>query len=506
MTGPDSVQPANPKLGWIVGLLIGLGALVLVGATVAGVVLAMRAPNAAVPDPADETTVFEAPLVEAPPAVVAPFGVPKQPPPRSHEPAALPASPPGEHFGSGEKQATFPVSGTQPIWGSADAAVTIALFGDLECPHTKVALRRLEAQAVRFGPRLRLVFYQRPLAERSFASEAAQALTAVAVRAGPDAAFQVLSRAARGASVRAELGGWLRDGGIHAPLAELAKDPAVVARLADDQRLAAELDVQETPTLFVNGRRALGPPTDASLSEWIEEEVRGFRWLTAQGMQPRQAYELRVRRNVIGLTQGVENRACVPTERAPAQGSAGAPVTIVEFADFECVHCRSFEPVLSATLARYPGKVRRVWRTFLGKEQRGARRAAAFALAARELAGESAFWAMQQALFAVRDGALSEEGMRTAARRVGLDPHKLATLARSASVQRTLDMDRELAESLELKGTPTLFVNGREVSGALPQAALDAILREELAAAGRIVEHGTKAERIAELLCEPATP
>jgi predicted DsbA family dithiol-disulfide isomerase len=64
-----------------------------------------------------------------------------------------------------------------------------------------------------------------------------------------------------------------------------------------------------------------------------------------------------------------------------------------------------------------------------------------------------------------------------------------------------LEQDQELANSLGLEGAPTLFINGRQIAGAVPAAALDGIVREELEAARRVARSGTPPTRFESLLC-----
>jgi protein-disulfide isomerase len=416
--------------------------------------------------------------------------------------SALPASALGPRIHALDASTLLPVSSGAPVWGAAEAPVTVALFGDLGCPHTRVALRRLVALGSRLGPRVRLVFYHRPVDDRAFSTTAARALAAVALRAGPDAAWRALNEAASSTtSEDTELERWLTVAGVEAAPRALAAEPAAIARVHADTELGLLLDVQATPTLFINGRRLLGAPAEATLERTIDDESRAVRWLRAQGVPAAQAYARRVKKNLIGVDEGAANRACVPADKAPALGSSEALVTVVEFSDFQCTHCRELEPALSAVMARYPGLVRRVWRSFALPQHQNARRAAAFALAARELRGERAFWAVHAALLAGSSEALGDERLRALAGRLGLDGARLLALSDEPRRLSELEQDQELANSLGLEGAPTLFINGRQIAGAVPAAALDGIVREELEAARRVARSGTPPTRFESLLC-----
>jgi protein-disulfide isomerase len=507
---PRNAPELRRSRAWLWAVVpIALGLVVLVGGALAGLVFAVRRAESSASGTAARPGVAVPSLAptSAPPRLASPsFETPAAQPDGEAEPSllpSLPSSPAGLRARPSEANALLPVASGATIWGAADAPVTLALFGDLGCPHTRLALRRVLRSALAAPGRLRLVFHHRPLDERVFSIQAARVLAGVARQAGSDAAWRVLTEAARSTSPPGleELERWLSIAGIEAPHSALAGDPAALARLREDAELAVLLDVQSTPTLFVNGRRLIGAPPEALLARAVEDEARAVRWLRAQGVSSEQAYARRARRNLIGVEDGAANRACVPADKAPVDGAADALVTLVEFSDFECTHCRALEPALSAVLARYPGQVRRVWRSFALPQHPHARRAAAFALAARELGGERAFWAVHAALLAASADALGDASLRSLASRLGLDGPRLLAASDDPRRASELEQDHELARNLDIEGAPTLFVNGRRISGAVSAAVLDGVVREELDAARRVVRRGTRASSFEALFC-----
>lgn len=508
--------PAVPELprsrAWLWTLLpVGLGLVVLLGGAVAGLVYALRTGTAGGAGKAPPGPVLAAPTspvpVAPPPPTLAPPTVASAAPGSADDsdasiPSALPASARGSRTHAQEAVALLPVSQGAAVWGTADAPVTLALFGDLACPHTRSALRAAVRTATHFGQQLRLVFYNRPLDERPFSLEAARVLSAVALRAGPDAAWRALNEAGSSRTEEPnELERWLTVAGVEAAPSVLAQEPAANARVHADIELSVVLDVQQTPTLFVNGRRLIGVPGDGVLESAIEEERRAVRFLRAQGLPAADAYARRIKKNLTGVDEGAPSRACVPADKAPSLGSPRALLTLVEFSDFECKHCRALEPTLAAVMARHPGEVRRVWRSFALPQHVNARKAAAFALAARELGGDAAFWAVHAALLAGSSDALGDEHLRALATRLGLDASRLLAGIDDPRRAYELDQDHELANSLGLEGAPTLFLNGRKVAGAVPASALEDVVREELEAARRVERHGTPPARFESLLC-----
>jgi protein-disulfide isomerase len=483
-----------------VALPIGLGLLLLLGAVVGGAVFMSRRPPAA-------ATASTGPAIATPIAPVAPGA----PPPRLALPSAEPDEPAlvtlptpsvGERARNAEAHALLPLTPAAPIWGTADALVTLQVFGDLECPHTRKTLGSAVRMASRFGERLRLVYSHRPLSRRPLGLDAARAIAGLALRS-PDASWRALAEAAGGVDSPepSEVERWFSRAGVDADPRKLSASPEAHARVEQDRLLAVALDVQLTPTLFVNGRRIIGETPDSLLEAAIENEARAVRWLRAEGVSSEDGYVRRVRRNLIGVEGGAPDRACVPSEAAPSSGPQEAPLTIVEFSDFQCTHCRLLEPILTRVLARHGGQVRRVWRSFVVSAQGRGDAIAAFALATRDLFGERAFWSLHAALNAIADGDFSDERLRAVAAKLGLDGTRIIEAAGAPSHLRALARDHELAESLGLDGAPTLFINGREIAGAVPAERLEAVIKEELAAARRITHGQNGGPSLQSLLC-----
>src|SRR5262245_6018545 len=171
----------------------------------------------------------------------------------------------------------------------------------------------------------------------------------------------------------------------------------------------------------------------------------------------------------------------VSIDGAPIRGAADAPVTVVEFSDFECPFCKQTHPTLKQLLERYPGKVRLAYRDFpLDSIHPQARRAAEAARCAQE---QGKFWEYHDVLF-TQSPQLAPEDLRRYAAQMGLDVTKfdgcLSTGVHKAAVQRDLDEGNRLG----ITGTPAFFINGRTLSGAQPLEAFTRLIDQELARIG----------------------
>ncbi len=169
------------------------------------------------------------------------------------------------------------------------------------------------------------------------------------------------------------------------------------------------------------------------------------------------------------------NRVSTPAGRGNTSGPADAPVTIVEFFDFQCGHCRMNHARLKELLQRREGEVRIVYRHFpldpacneIIPEPIHPR--ACRAAEAAEFAGmQGKFVEMADAMFA-RQSQLFESNLPRIAETAGLD---LAEFEACMSDRRTLNdvvSDCRAGERLDLRSTPTMFFNGRRVEGAINQ-------------------------------------
>jgi len=166
--------------------------------------------------------------------------------------------------------------------------------------------------------------------------------------------------------------------------------------------------------------------------------------------------------------------------KGPALGSMNAPVTIVEFADFQCSFCRKFWadtlPKLKESYVKQ-GRVRIIYRHFaiLGKFSEKAGMAV-------ECAGEQGkFWEYHDQLFANQGGlAFTQSKLEQYARELGLKAANFKRCLTAEKYRKKIEGETAVAASLGARGTPTFFVNGRLMVGAQPFEAFQSIVEEEL--------------------------
>lgn len=147
----------------------------------------------------------------------------------------------------------------------------------------------------------------------------------------------------------------------------------------------------------------------------------------------------------------------------PAKGPENAPVTIIEFSDFQCPACRQAESKLPDLLKQYDGKVRFVYRDYpLTKHQD----AFGAALAANCALQQGKYWEMHDLLFSSQTQGLKEDNLKTYAESLKLDMSKFDACRKDPKVSEEVHKDMQAGDDAGVNATPTFFVNGRMISGS----------------------------------------
>ena len=165
-----------------------------------------------------------------------------------------------------------------------------------------------------------------------------------------------------------------------------------------------------------------------------------------------------------------------------ALGPANAPVTLVEFSDFQCPFCQRISPTLKRIRETYGDKVRIVWKDFpLTSIHPEAFKAAEAGHCARE---QGKFWEYHDRLFANQQ-ALQPDALKAHAVALGLDAAAFNACLDSAKHSDRVQEQIGVGARLGINSTPAAFINGRQVTGAQPYEVFAAIIDEELARAAR---------------------
>ncbi len=175
-------------------------------------------------------------------------------------------------------------------------------------------------------------------------------------------------------------------------------------------------------------------------------------------------------RQLLGTSEDIPDLAeDVDPERDHIRGAPDAPVTVVEYGDFECPYCGQAEPIVRDLLASFGDDLRYVWRHLpLNDVHPNAQMAAEAAEAA---GSQGAFWEMYDSLLSHQD-ELDPPGLHRQAEALGIDPDRFEEELRSREHAPRVSEDVAGADASGVAGTPTFFVNGRRHQGAYDTATL----------------------------------
>jgi protein-disulfide isomerase len=159
-----------------------------------------------------------------------------------------------------------------------------------------------------------------------------------------------------------------------------------------------------------------------------------------------------------------------------AFGAANAAVTVVEFSDFQCPYCAQAADTVKRLKQEYGSRIRFVFRHFPLPFHPDARAAAQAALAAQQ---QGKFWEYHDLLFG-NQTALGADALLAYARRLGLDLDVFRSVAQGQSTSELVADDIRLGESVQVQGTPTMFVDKRRVEDPLDYGAVSRVVERAL--------------------------
>jgi len=333
---------------------------------------------------------------------------------------------------------------------NATQEVSIQVFSDFQCPYCKQfapAVRALETQGID-GIKTKVEFKNFPLGFHAFAQLAAQASQAAAEQ-GKFWEMHDLLFANQNALAREDLFRYAQT--LKLDMGRFATDldsDRIKQKVAAEKAEGDAKKVQGTPTFFVNGKVYSGTKSTAELKALVSADA-GRR---------------------IALTE--------ITDAAMSKGPATAPVTIEFFADLESSVSRSANYVLEELLAKYPTQVRLQFRNYpLSFHPQ----AALVHDAAMTAARDGHFWQMANYVFDHQD-SVREQDLIAYAGHLGLDEAKFAETIQKRKYMPRVDADISDGFQRGVRGSPVIFVNGRQIDGVPSLQLLTEYVEAALAA------------------------
>jgi protein-disulfide isomerase len=259
-------------------------------------------------------------------------------------------------------------------------------------------------------------------------------------------------------------------------------------QLVEQRLIAAEAKKRGTTEQDVLADIQAKPVTDADVDSFFQQNQARLRGTKEQiGPQVRQYLEqinqdsakkafIAELRKQHDVDYKLEPLRVEVAATGPARGPEKAPVTIVEFADFQCPYCAKILPALEQVRSQYGDKVRLVYRQFPLTIHDNAERAAQASLCADE---QGKFWELHDGMFA-NQRALDAEQLKATAAGLGLDAQAFNECLDSGRYADEVAADTAAGVAAGVSGTPALFVNGRFISGAVPLDEITSVVDDEL--------------------------
>jgi len=368
-----------------------------------------------------------------------------------------------------------------PSHGPADALVTLVEFTDFQCPFCSRASATVKQVQEDYGDKLRLVVKQHPLPFHPRARPAALAALAAQQQGKffqyhdklfanqqslDDASLETFAK-----EVGLDVKRWKKD----------LTDPKLAAIVDRDSALAQSLGARGTPGFFVNGRFFSGAQPIEIFRAAIDEELAKAQMMVKEGMKPSELYASVLSHGVSAPPPPPEPPVQkVDLGTAPAKGPSDAPVTLVAFSDFECPFCSRAASTVKQMEEEYKGKLRVAFKHQPLPRHSNAKLAAVASMAAHE---QGKFWEMHDKLFA-NQTALDRPALEKYAQELGLDMGKFKAALDSNKYDEYIAKDSSQGTQLGASGTPTFFINGRQIVGAKPPEVFRRVIDEELKKAG----------------------
>jgi protein-disulfide isomerase len=173
-------------------------------------------------------------------------------------------------------------------------------------------------------------------------------------------------------------------------------------------------------------------------------------------------------------------RVVVDSSGHPAEGGKDAPVTIVEFTDFQCPFCKATESTIKQLREKYGDKIRLVHMDFPLPFHQHAMDSARAARCAND---QGKFWQYRDSLFA-NQAKLAPADLKATAKTLGLNTTQFDACFDKAKYDGQIKADQAAGEKVGVDGTPAFFVDGRPLTGAQPLPKFEELVDDELANGG----------------------
>ena len=398
--------------------------------------------------------------------------------------------------------------GEIPMKGNPNGMVTILEFSDYQCPFCSRVEPTVKQILDAYPNDVRVAFVHNPLGFHQLAMPAAKAAVAAMKQGKFWDMHKVLFDNQKALSEDLFKSKAKELGMDEAKFIADMNDPATETFIKNGIAFAGKNGLSGTPAFLINGEKFVGAQPfdnfkkaiDASLAR--AKKVAAEKNLSGEALYkelfntaPKPAPEPEEEEAPAG-------RVHVDLTDAPILGNPDAPVTLVEFTDFQCPFCARANTTIHQLLEKNPDKVRIVFRHYPLPFHQNAKLAHQAAEAAKI---QGKFWEYYDSLFGDQS-KLDRDSLIERAKTLGLDVDKFTADMDSEAVAKKVEDDVKAGGEAGVRGTPHFFFNGSILSGAQPIEAFQAALDKEANAAKAYQDKGLKGNALYEQIIKDNQP
>jgi protein-disulfide isomerase len=382
--------------------------------------------------------------------------------------------------------------GDAPVKGAKNAKVTIVEWSDFQCPFCSRVEPTITKVLEEYKNDVRVAFKQLPLPFHNNAHIAAEASLAAHAQ-GKFWQMHEKLFANQQALDRPNLEKYAAEIGLNVDKFKADLDSGKYKQKADDEMAQGnKIGARGTPSFFINGKPFVGAQPFEAFKAKIDEEIKNADAMLKKGVPLAKLYDTLMKDAKTEVAAAPGGGGGAPPEdtkvykvdagNAPAKGPKNAPVQIVEFSDFQCPFCSRVVPTIKQITDKYGAKVRVAFRHYPLPFHDKAQLAAEASLAAN---AQGKFWEMHDKLFANQQ-ALDRDSLDKYAQELGLNVEKFKADLDNGKFKTAVSDDMQHANQVAGSlGTPTFFINGRKIAGAMPFDSFAAVIDEELKKKGK---------------------
>ncbi|MEZ4221260.1 MAG: thioredoxin domain-containing protein [Polyangiaceae bacterium] len=409
-------------------------------------------------------------------------------------------------------ESPVPVTDKDPIWGNADAPVTIVEISDFECPFCSRVGPTMDQIKKTYGPdKVRIVWKHNPLPFHKNARPVHEAAATVFALGGSDAFWKFHDKAFANQRALTEenIQAWAKEVGVDvAKFNEAYKAKKYAPKVDEDLAMSAKVGASGTPAFRINGVTLVGAQPFEKFKEVIDAQLGEAQKAIAAGTPKDRVYVELSKKNATAAPEAAKpEKAAEPPppdttvwkipvfDDDPQKGPKDALVTVVEWSEFQCPFCKRVLETTKQISDTYGNDVRIVWKDNPLPFHPRAKPASNFARHIYKTKGNDGFWKAHDALFESQP-KLEDEDLKAIAEKLGAPWDAIKAAIDGDKYAAKIDANAELAMDVEARGTPHFFVNGRRLSGAQPFDAFKKLIDEELGKAKAIVAKGTPRAKV----------